>query len=97
MAQQRGRTFSPYPVAGVSGETVELLHIGSHSAAAMLAAEQDSNAIIKWVLRAVGFFLMWFGLILTSAPLSAIANIIPFLGSIVSTCTYIACAESSPL
>jgi len=36
---------------------------------------------IGWVLRVVGFLMMWFGLILFFGPINTLLDIIPFLGS----------------
>jgi hypothetical protein len=35
--------------------------------------------VLKWGLRILGFFLMWFGLQTVFAPLHAIAGILPFV------------------
>lgn len=36
---------------------------------------------VGWVLRIVGFLMMWFGLMLFFGPINAILDVIPFLGS----------------
>lgn len=43
---------------------------------------QVEDAILRWILRAVGFFCMWFGMTLVLHPLEAIANILPFAGQV---------------
>ena len=40
------------------------------------------HTIMTWVLRAVGFSLMWFGLMSLFAPLSVILDVLPMFGSI---------------
>ncbi len=79
--------FVPYNSPVVAGEQIDLCSSGSLSAAQMVTNAQQSNVVMKWVLRAVGFFLMWIGLNLTAAPLQAVASIIPFLGDIVGSLT----------
>lgn len=37
--------------------------------------------VMGWILRAVGFLLMWFGLSLCFAPINAFLDVLPFLGS----------------
>src|SRR5262249_40969967 len=44
---------------------------------------QRQNTVITWILRAVGFGMMWFGLSLLLRPLSVVAGVLPILGSIV--------------
>lgn len=43
-----------------------------------LAAEHKT---VGWVLRIVGFLMMWFGLMLFFGPINAVLDVIPFLGS----------------
>lgn len=52
--------------------------VGTRETAIHTLAVED--AIIRWILRAVGFLLMWFGMTAVFQPLEAVANIFPFLG-----------------
>ncbi len=79
------KSIAPY-TAG-NGNTIDLFAVGTVPAATMILNEQNSNAVLKWILRVVGYFLMWIGCELTTGPLIAIANIIPFIGSIVGAIT----------
>ncbi len=40
------------------------------------------DTIIRWVIRAAGFFCMWFGMMMVLGPLEAFANILPFAGRV---------------
>jgi hypothetical protein len=40
------------------------------------------DTVIRWVIRAVGFFCMWFGMMMVLGPLEAVANILPFAGRV---------------
>ena len=48
-------------------------------AIATLAAE---HKFISWMLRIVGFFMMWIGMMLLSGPLTTLLSVLPFLGSL---------------
>jgi hypothetical protein len=49
----------------------------------MFAHAQAANRTLTWILRAVGFAAMFFGGMLVMGPISALARIIPFMGSLV--------------
>ena len=85
IASQVGESFEPYR-AKVGG-TIELLQTGIHSADAMIERAQQSNKILTWVLRVVGFVVMLLGLNMISKPLSVLADVLPFLGTIVGAGT----------
>lgn len=86
IARQTGATFSPYPTH--AGRSLELLRVGIYSAEEIFQSELRQNALITWVLRFVGFFIMLFGLLLILQPLSVIADILPLLGSLVGIGTF---------
>ena len=79
--QQRGG-FAPYrPRAGSS---ILMIQTGLASAEEMFKAAEETNKIIAWLIRAGGFLLMFIGLRLILGPLSVLADVVPFIGSIVS-------------
>lgn len=55
----------------------------------MFKDAQDSNAMMTWIFRLVSFLMMFGGLAAVFKPLSVIADVIPFIGSIVGTATSI--------
>lgn len=58
------------------------LLIGSRTQ--VLADLKTEHRIWTWVFRVLGFVMMWFGLILIAAPVSAILDFIPILGDLSS-------------
>ena len=81
VAKQIGQTFEAYKTQ--AGGTIELLEIGAHSAESMFDTAQTENSILTWILRVVGFVLMWVGFQIIFKPLSVLFDVIPFLGNIV--------------
>lgn len=81
MAAQRGSTL----VAFRSGEgyVIALAAPGAVPAADMLREKGQEESQLTWILRGVGFVGVLIGLLLVAAPLSTLASVIPFLGSIV--------------
>jgi hypothetical protein len=85
VAQQNGSSFTPYQAS--TGENIELLQTGIKTAAAMFQKAQSDNAMWTWIVRAVGFFLMFAGLGMMFKVLSVIADVLPFLGNVVGAGT----------
>lgn len=81
VAVQQGDTFAPYKAK--SGNQIMELVVGQKSAAEMFQQMEDSNNLMTWVLRAVGFFLMFLGLTLMMNPLSVLADVVPLFGNLV--------------
>jgi hypothetical protein len=80
IAAQIKDTFGPY--AAKAGGSIELLREGTHAAAAMFQAAQTENSQLTWILRAVGFILLFIGFSLVLRPLSVLVDIVPFLGNL---------------
>jgi len=96
IAGQFRNTFEPFNVPKLG--TIELLQCGTMSASAMFQKEQETNAMLTWLLRLAGFVCMLFGLLLITNVLSVAASIIPFLGDLVGTGTgMLAFAVALPL
>jgi hypothetical protein len=85
ISKQTSNTFEPYGTK--AGGTIELLQTGVHTADAMIQTAQDSNKLLTWILRAVGFVLMFVGLNMIFRPLSVLADVLPILGNIVGAGT----------
>ncbi|MDY0340589.1 MAG: TMEM43 family protein [Coriobacteriia bacterium] len=85
VAAQRGTSFVPYQAE--AGGTIELLDTGTETAEAMIEAAQSSNEFFSWVLRLAGFIVMFMGLAMILKPLSVVADVVPFIGSIVGAGT----------
>jgi hypothetical protein len=80
VAQQIGRSFQPYQTK--AGDALLMLKPGTMSAQQMFAAAEAENAMLTWILRAVGFLLMAIGLGLVFAPISTFADVIPLVGDL---------------
>lgn len=81
IAQQSGDSFAPYQTN--AGDALQLVDSGVVAAPAMFKAAADENNLITWIIRGVGVLLLVIGFGLVTGPLSVIASVIPFLGSIV--------------
>jgi len=81
VAAQTKHSFAPYTTQ--NGREIELVEAGNVPAAQMFAHAQAANRTLTWILRAVGFGAMFFGGLLLLGPISALAHILPFLGSLV--------------
>jgi hypothetical protein len=80
MACQAGDTFAPW--TGSAGTSLERLMPGTVDAAGMVAQMEAENNTMTWILRAVGFLLMAFGIGLVFGPLAVMADVLPFLGDL---------------
>lgn len=80
VAQQAGSSFSPYQTE--AGGTILLLEEAISSADVMFEAAQTQNAIMTWILRAVGFFAMLFGLSMIFNPIAVFGDVVPIVGSL---------------
>lgn len=88
VARQTGNSFSAYPTR--SGDALEFLRVGILSAAEMFKKAQEENALLTWVLRGAGCLFMFIGFAMVFAPLSVLADVIPFLGNLVELGTGLA-------
>ncbi len=80
VAAQVGAKLTSYKTS--NGGTIALLVQGSQSAAQMFQAAQSSNKTLAWVLRGVGFVLLFIGIHLIFGPLSTLASFVPLLGAV---------------
>ncbi|MBR5710744.1 MAG: hypothetical protein IKX40_08300 [Thermoguttaceae bacterium] len=77
---QQGDTFTPYQT---KFNQIELVEKGVVSADAMFKHAHNANSMVCWALRLAGFLMMFFGLKMVFEPLRVIADVVPFIGSIV--------------
>jgi Transmembrane protein 43 len=80
IAAQVGETFEPY--ATKAGDAILLLEEGTKSAVAMFKTAQDANMMMTWILRAVGFFVMFLGLLMIFKPIAVLGDVVPLVGTI---------------
>ncbi|MGH6770823.1 MAG: TMEM43 family protein [Xanthobacteraceae bacterium] len=82
IGRQAGADFSDYQTE--AGDRLLLVRAGTHSAADMFSAAQWENRILTWMLRLAGVLAMAFGFFLILNPLVVVADIVPFLGGVLS-------------
>ena len=80
IAAQVGSKLAPYH--SHNGSEIALLEQGTQSAAKMFETAQTNNAILTWVIRAVGFVVLFMGIHFIFGPLSTLASFVPILGAI---------------
>lgn len=80
IAKQSGDHFAPYHTA--AGRDLQILKPGAQSAQEMFHAAMQQNTITTWLLRGLGFVVMWIGLALVFRPLAVVGAVIPFLGDL---------------
>jgi hypothetical protein len=85
VSRQLGQTFEPYRAQ--AGGTIDMLNLGIVGAENMFQQAQQSNVMWTWIFRLGGFILMLVGVALILRPLSVLADVIPFVGSIVGAGT----------
>lgn len=85
VAQQQGNSFTTYQTQ--AGGTISLLRTGTHSADAMFKQAETQNKWLTWILRGAGLLVMFMGLGMIFRPLSVVADVVPFVGSIVGAGT----------
>ena len=70
-----------------TGTNIHLLQYGTVPASSMFETAQKENTVLTWILRLVGFFLIFIGFAAVFKPLSVVADVVPFFGNIVETGT----------
>ena len=82
VSKQNGGTFEPYRAS--AGMDIEMLKRGVFTAQAMFESALRENTIMTWILRAVGFLVMFIGLAMFFRPISVLGDVIPFVGSMLA-------------
>jgi hypothetical protein len=82
VAVQRGSSFDAYRTK--TGTTILMLEEGPVAADAMFKEAQSSNRLMAWLLRGVGFLLMFLGLFLVFRPIAVLGSVLPLFGSLLS-------------
>lgn len=81
VAKQIQNTFEPYITS--NGKSIILLSTGIVSSEAMFASALRSNKLVGWFLRVLGIILISAGFGMILKPLSVLADVVPFIGTIV--------------
>lgn len=82
LARQTGSTLSPYSTKAGKG-SIFILKRGNFSAEEMFQQANQENRAASWILRGVGFLVMFVGFQLVAGPLSVAADILPCIGDMV--------------
>jgi hypothetical protein len=85
MAVQSNDSFTAYQAR--NGKTKFLLYDGLLTAGQVVQQEESKAKLLRWILRGVGFLLMFAGMALVLRPLSILADLIPLFGSLVGGVT----------
>ncbi len=80
LGKQTGPTLGAYQTS--NGKDISDLRMGTMTVDEMFSAAETESVILTWILRAVGFGMMWVGLFLIGRPVVVVADILPFLGSL---------------
>ena len=87
IAKQVGTSFEPYRTS--AGNDISMLRMGTHSPESMFEAAISGNALLTWVLRVIGFVIMFIGFKLILGPLVVLADVVPIVGAFVGVGTSI--------
>jgi hypothetical protein len=81
IGQQSASGFVPYQTD--AGDQLLMVDTGNVPADQMFKEAEQANTVITWILRAVGLLLLGIGFALFMSPIGVLADVIPFLGSLV--------------
>ncbi|MEO8035313.1 MAG: TMEM43 family protein [Acidobacteriota bacterium] len=76
---QSGQTFVAYRTA--TDTTILLVEEGNLTAQQMFKMAQDRNSVMTWILRGLGFFLMFIGIFMLFRPIVVFADVVPLFGT----------------
>ncbi|MDH4225425.1 MAG: TMEM43 family protein [Deltaproteobacteria bacterium] len=82
VAQQNGQGFVPFSTS--QGTTIFMVEPGEHSSGEMFSSAFRANTITTWLIRIGGWLLMSLGLFMVVNPIKVLADVVPFLGTLVS-------------
>jgi hypothetical protein len=88
VAGQNGETLSPF--SGRDGYTISLVKPGIISAADLFKAKAAEESTLTWILRLVGFVLMFVGFLLISGPVSTVLAVVPLFEWVAETGFFLA-------
>lgn len=81
IAVQQDNTFTAFTAK--NGYQVFEITGGIKSVDEMFAAAMEANKMMTWLLRLLGFVIMFVGFKMIFAPLEVLADVLPFLGNLV--------------
>src|SRR3546814_13950303 len=93
IARQAGDGLAAYRAA--NGHVIDLVHTGAADADSMFRQARADEALLTWILRAVGFVMMLLGVVMMSSPLAWLVSVLPFLSGIVNLAASAATGSAS--
>jgi len=87
LAGHSAGTLVPYQ--GESGYQIALDKPGLVSAAELVREKKQEESIITWILRVVGFIVMFIAFMLMAQPLASLFAVLPFLGGMVEAGAFV--------
>ncbi|HSP15033.1 MAG TPA: TMEM43 family protein [Thermoanaerobaculia bacterium] len=82
ISKQTGTSFEPYKAS--AGMDIEMLKRGAFTAQQMFQQALQANTVMTWILRVVGFVLMFIGLAMFFKPISVVGDVLPIFGSMLA-------------
>jgi hypothetical protein len=82
IAKLNGDRLGPWTTS--TGTTIEMLSTGTKTADEMFTRAEEGNETRTWFVRFAGFLLMWIGFSMIFRPLSVVADVVPFIGTLVA-------------
>jgi hypothetical protein len=96
IGRQWGPNIAPYTTSQKT--TLNMLETGAHTPAQMFTSAENANTLRTWIIRFLGFLCMFIGFTTIFKPLAVVADVVPFVGSLVSAGTgFVAFALAAPL
>ena len=80
IGRQTGSNLTAYQIK--AGDQLLMAEPGVHPAAEMFKTAEDENRVLTWVLRLLGAAIMFLGFVRILRPLVVVADVVPFVGSI---------------
>lgn len=81
IGRQTNASISGYTTP--SGGNVELLYVGAHPAKEMISSEESRNTKLTWILRGVGFIVMFIAIAAMLQPLKILSSVVGLIGDLV--------------
>lgn len=88
VGRQSGTSFAPYRTS--EGTDLLMIYPGRLSVQQVYDKEETKQTWITWLLRGLGFLLLFFGLALVLRPIAVFGSVIPFLGSLAGASAWLA-------
>jgi len=85
VGQQVNETLRPYMTS--NHRSISLLEQGDVPVYELFAHAYDANSLMTWILRWVGFLLLWVAFSMIFSIIDTLADVVPFIWSIVGAAT----------